>query len=155
MRELHSRTAWFHGLWFTAIPVRLYWNWKQFSLRRQGRTCESSAHVLELKEGLSRWRVLLCIVCGSHDYENQRAGRVRKNLCLLINWMCWSVYMEAHVQHLQGRDYWIEYETEYLENKIIMGFKKKKTNNNKKCYLWALVIIRSDWSNPSFPPVPE
>lgn len=122
MRELHSRTAWFHGLWFTAIPVRLYWNWKQFSLRRQGRTCESSAHVLELKEGLSRWRVLLCIVCGSHDYENQRAGRVRKNLCLLINWMCWSVYMEAHVQHLQGRDYWIEYETEYLKNKIIMGF---------------------------------
>ena len=110
------------NLWFTAIPVRLYWNWKQFSLRRQGRTCESSAHVLELKEGLSRWRVLLCIVCGSHDYENQRAGRVRKNLCLLINWMCWSVYMEAHVQHLQGRDYWIEYETEYLENKIIMGF---------------------------------
>ena len=122
MRDLHSRTTWFHGLWFTAIPVRLYWNWKQFSLRRQGRTCESSAHVLELKEGLSRWRVLLCIVCGSHDYENQRAGRVRKNLCLLINWMCWSVYMEAHVQHLQGRDYWIEYETEYLENKIIMGF---------------------------------
>ena len=110
------------NLWFTAIPVRLYWNWKQFSLRRQGRTCESSAHVLELKEGLSRWRVLLCIVCGSHDYENQRAGRVRKNLCLLINWMCWSVYMEAHVQHLQGRDYWIEYETEYLKNKIIMGF---------------------------------
>lgn len=64
-------------LWISTVPVRLYWNWKQFSLRRQGRTCESSAHVLEFSEGLSRWRVLLCVEWGSHDCENQRAGRVR------------------------------------------------------------------------------
>lgn len=79
MDQLHSMTAWFLASWFSAVPVRLYWNWKQFSLRRQGRTCESSAHVLELSDGLSRWRVLLCVVCGSHDCENQRAGRVRKD----------------------------------------------------------------------------
>lgn len=79
MDQLHSMTAWFLASWFSTVPVRLYWNWKQFSLRRQGRTCESSAHVLELSDGLSRWRVLLCVVCGSHDCENQRAGRVIKD----------------------------------------------------------------------------
>lgn len=79
MKELKFDNSIITSLWISAIPVRLYWNWKQFSLRRQGRTCESSAHVLELSEGRSRWRVLLCIVCGSHDYESQRAFRVRKD----------------------------------------------------------------------------
>lgn len=63
-----GKWAW---LWISTVPVRLYWNWKQFSLRRQGRTWESSAHALELREGLSRWRVLLCIVWGSHDWKSK------------------------------------------------------------------------------------
>lgn len=84
-------------LWISTLPVRLYWNWKQFSLRRQGRTWESSAHVLELSEDLSRWRVLLCIVWGSHDYENQKAGRVRTDPALADKSQLF-VYMQGHVR---------------------------------------------------------
>lgn len=92
-------------LWISTVPVRLYWNWKQFSLRRQGRTWDSSAHVLELSEDLSRWRVLLCVVWGSHDYENQKAGRVRTGPALADKLQLF-VYRQGHVQWLQGRDYW-------------------------------------------------
>ena len=61
--------------------------------------------------------------CEDHTtVKIQEQAESERNSCLFIHWMCLSGYIEAHVQHLQGRDYWREYETEYLENKIIMGF---------------------------------
>lgn len=94
-------------LWISTVPVRLYWNWKQFSLRRQGRTCESSAHVLEFSGGLSRWRVLLCIEWGSHDYENKTAGRVRMDpdlvgkLYMIICKITYNSYREKTTENVK------------------------------------------------------
>lgn len=99
----HTRVSQCSGnpQWILTVPVRLYWNWKQFSLRRQGRTWESSPQVLEFSEGLSRCRDLLCIAWGSHDYESQE--QADKDPEWVINYTVTCAH--AGIEQVQGRDH--------------------------------------------------
>lgn len=77
------------------LPVRLYWYWKQFWLRIQGFTCESSGQGLVLTEDLSTCRVRVCTTFGSHTCR-QNGWTVQETLVNHTDTDCWGRHMQSH-----------------------------------------------------------